>query len=159
MHWQAGWEMLTGLGTVGLMLVTATGFIFLWKQLRDGRQSLENQTRWQIYQLSFHVYRMLVELPNLRPYFYENKAVPEDEPAKSQVFAAAELMLDYFENIFLSKEAVDPDTWEVWKRYMRQLCTTSPALRAFAEGSQAYEPRFVQILREEDVNAQRRKAG
>jgi len=140
-NWNSGWEEVTALSTLGLVAITATGFLFLSRQLRDGQESLrnqtfalENQTRWQIYQLSFSLYKLIVDSPTLYPFFYEGKELPKEcgpdgDHDRYRVLAAAELLLDYFEAILLSGETLDATTRGVWNSYMKEIYATSPAVR------------------------------
>jgi hypothetical protein len=96
--------------------------------------ALQNQTRWQIYQLSFSLYKLMVDAPGLYPFFYEGRDLPDGKHAdadleRCRVLAAAELLLDYFEAILLSEETLDGRTKAVWNEYMREIYTASPAIR------------------------------
>lgn len=136
-------------GTVAAALFTLLGFAFVGWQIYQQRVTLENQTRWEVYQLSFSVYKMLVDAPELRKYFYDEIAVPDESTARGRVMAAAELFLDYFENIWLSKKekTLDGDTWIVWRDYMQYLYSKSPALKEFmtAHGAR-YNEHFRGVL-------------
>jgi hypothetical protein len=136
-------------GTVAAALITLIGFGFVGWQIRQQRLTLENQTRWEVYQLSFALYKMLVDAPELRKYFYDKVPMPPESEARDRVMAAAELFLDYFENIWLSKKerTLDADTWAVWRDYMQYLHTQSPALKEFiAVHSARYNRDFRSIL-------------
>jgi hypothetical protein len=134
----AGWEAATALSTIALACITATGFLFLRRQLIESRDSLktqtdaiESQTRWQVYQLSFDAYRIFIDSPELYPYFYRGKPAPDDEQMHDRLRATAELMLDYFEGIVLSKGNLAAPTRDLWKGYMAELYGSSPVLREF----------------------------
>lgn len=118
---------------VGLagVVVTFLGFLLVIKQLHSTRLAAESQTRWQIEQVSFNVYNLLVHKPNLRPYFYDGTAPPADGPARWEVDSACELLLDYFETIVSSRTEHDDPSEQVWCAYMRQVYTGSPVMRAF----------------------------
>lgn len=143
-----GWEAAIALSTIALACITATGFIFLRHQLTESRESLktqttaiEAQTRWQVYQLSFTTYKLFVDCPELYPYFYRNLAAPSDTALHDRLRATAELLLDYFEGIVLSRENLADATRHVWDKYMREMYESSPVLREFwANKKERYTP-------------------
>lgn len=53
---------------IAAVLVNLCGFVLLSEQLGATKEATENQTRWEIEQVSFNVYKMLVDQPSLRPY-------------------------------------------------------------------------------------------
>ena len=122
-------------------------FLLISEQLRATNRSTENQTRWEIEQVSFNVYKMLVDRPSLRKYFYDSAAPPSDEPARSRVEAACELLLDYFETIVGSSSVLDDTSESVWNVYMQKIYVTSPALCAFLNREcERYTPALTALL-------------
>ncbi len=101
------------------VLVNLVGFLLVFQQLRAASQAAENQTRWEIEQVSFNVYNLLVHKPKLRPYFYDGLSPPPAGEERWEVDAACELFLDYFETIVGSSSAHDDPSEEVWRTYMR----------------------------------------
>jgi hypothetical protein len=139
LEWHGGgWEAATALATIALARITATGFLFLRRQLIESRESLktqtdaiESQTRWQVYQLSFDAYRIFIDSPELYPYFYRGQPAPTDETLHDRLRATAELLLDYFEGIVLSKGNLAAPTRDLWKGYMQEIFGASPVLHEF----------------------------
>lgn len=151
------WEVLTAigamisaLGAIILPIITIAGFLLVIKQLRDAREALETQTREQVYQASSGILNMFVEHPGLRPYFYDAIQLPEQEPERSKVLAACEVMGDHWENILLSKKSLDRETLGVWEDYMAGIYLSSPSLSYFFlhEGYR-YSNGFLQRLHQE----------
>jgi hypothetical protein len=71
-----------------------------------------------------------VEYPELRPYFYDSKPPPVDEPERSRVKAMADLFADALyvglhTGLLLPGEGVH----QAWCNYASDLLNTSPALR------------------------------
>jgi hypothetical protein len=126
-------ELIKAFGPIIGALISLLGFIFLIRQIRLNRLSLENQTRSSIYQLSYNVYRLFIEHPDLRPYFYDGKALPESEPERSKVLAAAELLTDFFESIVHSSHIIDPDLRGTWFRYMQDTYRHNPVFQDYIE--------------------------
>lgn len=145
------WEAVSAVGAWVGPVVTIIGFILVARQLRGERIALETQTGWQIYELSLSVLNMFVEHPELRPYFYDNKPVPDLESEKNQVLAAAEVVADHLENIVLSRKSLGEETYAVWVKYMAGIYRKSPVLQGFlhpdSEGYR-YSEEFLVRVRE-----------
>ncbi|MGB6155403.1 hypothetical protein [Castellaniella sp.] len=125
---------LTFWATIGTWLgpvVTIVGFILVIRQLSADRQTLETQTSWQIYNVGAAVLQTFVNHPECRPYFYENKPLPPDEPLRSTILAVNELICDHMENIVLHVNALDDETYRVWKIYMQGLYNRCPTMQEF----------------------------
>lgn len=146
---------------IAAVLVNLCGFLLVSEQLGATKDATENQTRWEIEQVSFNVYKMLVDEPSLRPYFYEGMALPALEPAQDpqeekagpaqllrwKVESACELLLDYFETIVRSGTVLDDTSEAVWHKYMVKIYRKSPALRAFLENERdRYTPELIELL-------------
>lgn len=119
-------------------LATSCGFIFIYKQIKQNRLSVENQARGSIYQLSHSTYKLFIDRPELRPFFYTTKQLPNTSevhdknlPNRDQILAAAELLVDYFEHITLSKNVINKQLYDSWIKYITQLCHNSDAIQVF----------------------------
>ena len=143
---------------VAAVLVNLFGFLLVSEQLGATKEATENQTRWEIEQVSFNVYKMLVDEPSLRPYFYEGKPLPiresqsqDEQPAAAnlrwKIESACELLLDYFETIVRSGTVLDDTSEAVWHKYMVKIYRKSPALREFLENERdRYTPELINLL-------------
>lgn len=143
-------ELWNALGTWAGPVVTLAGFLLVRNQLRAERRALETQTGWQMYETGMNLLTVFVEHPEVRPYFYDNRPAPTEEPLRSRVLATAELVADHLESVVLSQDAVEARTRAVWVRYMQGLYRRSPVLRAFVapenEGYR-YDAAFLDLLR------------
>lgn len=143
-------EIAQLIGPLGAPAVTLLGFLFVIQQLRIGRRSMEAQARGLIYQLSNSVYKLFVDRPMLRPYFYDNMPIPTTEPQRSEVLGAAELLCDYFEHIHFTDKQLATELRDAWSAYMRMLYKSSEALRQFLDGMDSqYSPAFLSAIRTE----------
>lgn len=144
-------ELWNALGTWAGPVVTLAGFVLVRNQLRAERRSLETQTSWQMYETSISILTVFVEHPEIRPYFYDGRPAPTEEPLRSRVLATAELVADHMESVVLSQDAVQAGTGAVWVRYMQGIYRRSPVLRWFLahenEGYR-YADAFLDLLRE-----------
>lgn len=147
-------ELWNTFGTWAGPVVTLAGFLLLRNQMRAERRALETQTSWQMYETSISILTVFVEHPEIRPYFYENRPAPTEEPLRSRVLATAELVADHMESVVLSQDAVELNTRSVWVRYMQGIYRRSPVLRAFLapenEGYR-YADVFLDLLRAPDA--------
>ena len=147
-------ELWNALGTWAGPVVTLAGFMLVRNQLRADRRALETQTGWQMYETSISILTVFVEHPEIRPYFYDNRPAPTEEPLRSRVLATAELVADHMESVVLSQDAVEVSTRSVWVRYMQGIYRRSPVLRAFLAAENEgyrYADVFLDLLRIPDA--------
>lgn len=62
--------------------------------------------------------RIFIEIPELRPYFYDEKAVPKHEPTRAQVLATAELIVDLADSVanMVRLDQLDPEDVDAWRK-------------------------------------------
>jgi hypothetical protein len=132
-------DQWTMLGTWAAPTVAALGFLLIRNQLHGERESLETQTSWQVYGVSSTILQTFIAHPECRPYFYDDKPMPTEEPLRSKVLGIVELVCDLMENIIFNRHALDDETYRVWVLYMQGLFNRSPTMRAFLDhGSEGY---------------------
>jgi hypothetical protein len=91
---------------------------------------------------------IFVDRPELRPHFYENKALPADKRERDQVMAVAELLVDFMDNIVTQAHAMDAEHREVWYAYFRDQLDSSPAIRVYwSENRHWYRPELHAALK------------
>jgi hypothetical protein len=97
--------------------------------------------------------RMLVEYPHLRPYFYENQALPKkNDPDHHRVVAAADLYLDVAEHIWhhhVEYESADAIGWREW---IHELFQKSPVLRGIMLTHGYLYPALTDVLENEECS-------
>ena len=109
-------------------------------QLSELRKSLAASTCAVLYQQQCDISRFFLRYDDLRAYFYDEKIPGEEMP---EIEAAAELLTDFFEHIFIQKEVLEPDVYKGWQHFMRDMYTRSVALRQFIDKRHAwYDPRL-----------------
>jgi len=144
-----GWVVLTAISTLTYTLAAVAGFYYLNKQMRHMRRSINSQTYQSIYSRGFENMELLLEYPELRPYFYENKSIRKIDPMEYQkVMALSEIILDFFEHLLAEKETFTPENFEHWKWYMRDIYSRSEAMRVFlADKEDYYNRELLEIIR------------
>jgi hypothetical protein len=128
--------------------VATLGLGFVIRQLRLGYKALEGQTRAAIYQMSQSTYKIFIDRPELRPYFYNNLALPDEDPERSRVLAAAELLCDYFEHVYFSRKNLPKELSDTWISYMKMLYDGSSAMKFYVDTmSSQYSESFLDTIR------------
>jgi hypothetical protein len=112
-------------------VVSLFGFAFLIHQVRLNARGV-------VYQLSNQVYKLFVDHPELRPYFYDRQPLPEDEPDRSRVLACAELLTDFFEHIAHTGSLLDAGIRTTWCEYMRHTYQKNPAFASYIDNRRKF---------------------
>jgi hypothetical protein len=91
--------------------------------------SLKSSVYSGITEATLTVDRLFIDHPELRPYFYSEKLVSENDTDYHKVLAAAEYILDFFSAIVMQAKHF-PEIWPrlEWEEYMVDMFARSPAL-------------------------------
>lgn len=108
------------------LLVSVISAMIAW---RIGMRSLRITTYRSATDLMLEVDRVFVAHPELRPYFYDDKACPPGHADYNLVEAVAELELDVLECIWDGRHNYSDDDRESWAKYIKDTLGKSPALR------------------------------
>lgn len=98
------------------------------RELDAIRQQVLSGTLGYLYQQQNAIHMFFITNSDLRPYFYERVGAPADN---TEVASTCEMILDFFEHIFLQRANLPSDVWEGWKSYMMDMYNNSPALSHF----------------------------
>jgi hypothetical protein len=116
--------------------VTILGFLtVIYQMWRVGRSTAGN-TYASLYGEYMDVCKLLLERPQLRPYFYHPAAGAPEMPGggedRQKVEAMCELMTGLLEHATLQKMNIPGNIWEeCWKKYTEDRFNESPAMRAY----------------------------
>ena len=92
------------------------------------------------------VYRIYIDRPNIKAYFYANKALPRGASRRVRVLTLAEMLADCLETglitTFLLRSA---QSSEDWRNYCRFLLDHSPALRCLLRRHPDWWPHLVAV--------------
>src|SRR5438128_1020733 len=90
-HWAPVLTLLISVVSVGLVLY----------QIRKLIESIQSQTYQRVYELMINIDRFFIDNPKLKPYFYPGTNIESEEPAeKEKLLSVAEMMMDYFDNVY-----------------------------------------------------------
>jgi len=85
---------------------------------------------------------LLLENPETRPFFYDNRPLPTNDPIlEGKVLTLAEMWTDFFEQVMIQSDNLPEDMAPTWKSYARDMHSSSTAIQAyFAENCAWYHP-------------------
>ncbi len=139
-HWG---DVATWTSAVVLVLTLAV----LWWQIRDVRRSVQGATYERICTTMIEIDRFFVDHPELRPYFYRGKSIAGIAPLdQEKLDATAEMLTDFFYDVFHQKDLMPRQTFEPYNRWMKMVYAKSPALQAFIPTG-TYDDVFVNHLK------------
>ena len=127
------------------LIVSIAGLVY--QQYQSSEISLQSDLtiHFMLMERNANILEMMVEYPDLRPFFYDNAAWPPQEPKLySQAMTMAELWTDLFEQVIIQLENLPRDMAPTWKRYATDMYATSPAIRSYFKESCKW---YVQELR------------
>lgn len=132
----------------GLALIVAawSSTVTLLLSKRMLRITSYSDTTTHVNQLNL----LLVQYPNLRPYFYDNEAPPtKGEPDYNRVLAAADLHLDVAEKIWRHHDEYVAADVIGWREWIHDLFEYSPVIRDIVFRGRYLYPALVELLEKE----------
>jgi hypothetical protein len=125
------------------LLAAATAII----QVRLLRRDLAHKCTIDRAQVYFQVVAMFRDLqaffvdnPELRAYFYENKALPTDPTELARLDATSEMLVDLAEGVFACGPGLGDMLSQDWNKYFAFLYQSSEALREYWRKNAQYYP-------------------
>jgi hypothetical protein len=99
---------------------------------------------------AFDIDQMLLQYPQLWPYFYDDKLPPgNDDPEYYRVLAAAELYLDAAETIWRHHGEYMPTDVVGWREWIHDLLQHSPVLQDGFSKKPYWYPALLELVQEE----------
>ncbi len=157
------WKPLTPFELISIVFA-CLGLLSLWflwdagvqqsKALEQQSETLENSARQVVFSQPIEVDKLFLQNPDLRKYFYENRAIQRDDANYDRVMALADLILDSFDVFFsqgqfLKELQEDTPAFTAWSAYIHDMYATSPALRVrLDEVSRWYSPDFREFMKQ-----------
>lgn len=136
-------DWLSVVSALGPTIVGLIGLPVLIFQLRSFFQQLKAQadeisamrqqvlagTLGHLYQQQNTIHLFFITNADLRPYFYERR---ESRAANPELDSVSEMLMDFFEHIYLQQSNLPTEVWLGWKQYMKDMYDNSPSLQKFA---------------------------
>lgn len=147
-------DAISAIATVISDLLIAFSILFAARQWREAAQ----QTKKAAVAISAATYQgvnaqlqeidlLFVQYPELRPYFYADKPMPQDRRERDRVMAVAELLVDFMDNVVTQGHAMPADHRKVWNDYFKEQHASSAAIRIYwHENSHWYRKELLDIL-------------
>lgn len=116
------------------VLIGIIGFYFIWKQIRQVNSSIKSSTDNNLYSLTIDLNKLLIENPDLRPYFYgdangKEKLYNNSDPNFSKIETLADVYVTFFEYIFEEKKNMQIELFNSWEEWKKDMYKKSPAIR------------------------------
>ena len=132
-------DAATMTGLVSDVILLATMMVFIAQTRETTKQSAASAlaTRSGVYQsitdTMIDIDRLFVERPELRGHFYDEELLPDVPLERARVLAAAELLLDFMDNVITQAPHMPEYLNGPWRTYMTSLMESSSVLRDFWE--------------------------
>ena|SRR3984957_13873433 len=143
---------------IGMVGVTA-GLVFNAYQIRmlasQGKTQNEIAKAASVYSgvtglISF--YRVFVDQPSLRKYFYDGAPTPVDLEERDRVIPLAEMLADTIDSVLRTIYRFgEREDHSDWTDYIEYMLAHSPALRELVLDHPIWWPDIVRLMREEKV--------
>ncbi|MEV4041397.1 hypothetical protein [Streptomyces sp. NPDC049744] len=98
-------------------------------QLHHLAQSIRASARSATYDIGVQIKLVLLEHPQMRPFFFDDVPTPPDHPEASRVASLAELYCMYFQELAEQGENVRAADRTAWHNLVASMYRTSPAIR------------------------------
>jgi len=123
-------------------LISLMGILFAVSEIRRARLIVDRETDYRIYDMMLELDRFFIEHPDLRPYIYDGKTLPdeyaEDTPEHHRIIAAVEMVLDFMECAYTQFDLMPLFQRIGWIEYMIEVGRTSPLLREFLDSEREW---------------------
>ncbi|MGH6926319.1 MAG: hypothetical protein ACRED5_21530 [Propylenella sp.] len=131
---EIGGEMT--LAAVVQALASIAAFVFIIFQVTQINRSIKGATQDRVYAHYTEICKIFLQKPYLRPYFYENKELLEDDPRyphlRSEIDFMSETILGLIEHAVLQQGNLPPDCWEnCWLPYANERLRMSAEIKKF----------------------------
>ncbi|MFD3558284.1 hypothetical protein ACFWVU_01240 [Streptomyces sp. NPDC058686] len=127
MQWTGSVEALgTAIGGVAALL--GLGAVIV--QLRHLTESIRSAARGATYDVGVQIKLVLLEHPQLRPFFFDDVPAPPDHPEASQIASLAELYCMYFQELVGQGLNVTANNRAAWHNLVTSMYRTSPPIRS-----------------------------
>jgi len=119
--------MSLDVGSIGIWFSGVTLW-FVWIQIRDAKRGIKSSTYQNVAQGMIDIDKIFIEKPELKPYFYSKKASAQGELIYPRLLSAAEMFLDFFDNVYHQKSCMPIETFDGYTAFMRDIYKCSPVL-------------------------------
>lgn len=116
-------------------------------QIKQLEISTRGETYGDLYRHQQVIHQFFIDRLDLRPFFYDGAEIQGEEDEVQTINIVAEMMVDFFEHIFLQLPSLGEDTQEGWESYIVKIYKNSPAVREHLRTNGAwYSHRLINLL-------------
>ena len=106
-------EITSALANISMAVLTSIGFFYVYKQIRASAVD-------HLYSRMHDIHKIFMLKPELRRYFYDTKQLPADgKDDAAEVSILAEMIADFFQQVFLELDHLPPVAAKGWRCYMK----------------------------------------
>ncbi|MFA6425533.1 MAG: hypothetical protein WCW64_05030 [Phycisphaerae bacterium] len=145
-----GWDGASAIGTWVFGIIFVVSVILVWWELVQVQRGIKSTSYHSTYSLMVDIDKFFIEKPKMIKYFREGvEYVHEEDITKEEVMMAAEMVTDYFDNVFHQKKTLpSKEAYYGFEKYMQDTYANSPALRNYIQEQERwYPPEFLQMLK------------
>jgi len=141
------WEFLGNLGSLlqgitgVLTLVTIVYVLQQTKEMTKQSRLSATATMASLYEniisKMLDIDKIFFDDPGMKPYFYKNQKIDENDPNYDKAMSLAELLVDFMDLVVVLEKEAEKQTgptdipWADWKSYFKDIYNTSPIIRTY----------------------------
>jgi hypothetical protein len=142
-------DIMQALATLGVLLVTLAGFLFVIRQVRQIERTIRKDTNTSLCAQSIEILKEMAKCPQCYPCCYENAPLPEDEKVRVEVLCICEMIANYLDNVALQHDNLPQPVWERWRSFIRDTLAGSQVIQEhFRKFRNWYSPELIAYIDE-----------
>ncbi|WP_158713703.1 hypothetical protein [Streptomyces sp. NRRL WC-3626] len=130
MQWTDTTEALAAVVASGAAVV---GLAVVIVKLRHLAEGMKSAARRATYDIGVQIKLVLIEHPQLRPFFFDDVPAPHDHPDRSRIASLTELYCIYFQELVEQSHHLTPGNRAAWRALVRSMYRSSPSIRGQLE--------------------------
>ena len=113
------------------LLVSVVSVLLVLYQIQNLVKSIHSQTYQRIYELMIQIDRFFIDNPKLKPYFYPNTTITDEDVDKEKLLSVSEMMMDYLDNVYHQRACMPSHTFDGFREYMQSVYRSSETLQNY----------------------------
>ena len=151
---------------IGGLLVSIAGVVLVTKQVQLVNRQLEQVSHTisgNAFSSSFaelrEIHKVFIDHPHLRPYFYDDKRLPENSEYWNTALTIAEMFLDAFFHLYLLRDRFPDGSKKHVDLFIEDMVQRSPFLAEYLEKNAQFMQQDLQSLVLKLIEARKRRTG
>jgi hypothetical protein len=137
-------DVVQALASLGGLLVTLGGFLFVIRQVGQIERSIRKDTNATLCAQSIEILKEMARCPPCYACFYENAPLPDDEKVKVEVLCICEMIANYLDNVASQHDNLPGPVWERWNCFIRDTIAGSQIVQEhFRKFRNWYSPELI----------------